>query len=100
MGLMSSIDGPKSGSINAAGLDLEVTTADHSHYAPPMHTQNHDSSTTPMLCVMLQDRFNWVAGGYDEKPKLSYGPCQFPTLGLIVQRAWWVTSAVVTLNHT
>jgi DNA topoisomerase-3 len=38
-----------------------------------------------------QNKFDWLAGGLaNDKPLLSYGPCQFPTLGLIVQRSWWV----------
>eukprot|EP00798_Chlamydomonas_sp_ICE-L_P013708 gene13708-19601_t len=44
--------------------------------------------------LLLQTRFNWVAFGVKEKPLISYGPCQFPTLGLIVQRAWEVQSHV------
>ena len=36
----------------------------------------------------VQTKFDWQANGVDERPLISYGPCQFPTLGLIVQRAW------------
>jgi DNA topoisomerase-3 len=44
---------------------------------------------TRLQTLLLQHRFDWAAGGLDgDRPLLSYGPCQFPALGLIVQRAW------------
>ena len=48
------------------------------------------SSFTRLQTLLLQDKFNWteyLAEGRD-RMLLSYGPCQFPTLGLIVQREW------------
>ena len=47
------------------------------------------SSFTRLQTLLLQDRFDWtpLLQGR-ERMLLSYGPCQFPTLGLIVQREW------------
>lgn len=50
------------------------------------------ASFTRLQSLLLQDKFDWDAGGAggaDGPARLiSYGPCQFPTLGLIVRRAW------------
>ncbi|DBB17906.1 hypothetical protein WJX82_005956 [Trebouxia sp. C0006] len=46
------------------------------------------ASFTRLQTLLLQSKFDWQANGVDERPLISYGPCQFPTLGLIVQRAW------------
>lgn len=48
------------------------------------------SSFTRLQTLLLQDKFNWgphLPAGRD-RMLLSYGPCQFPTLGLLVQREW------------
>jgi len=56
------------------------------------------ASFTRLQTLLLQEKFEWGGdengGGPDEgnaRPAgrlISYGPCQFPTLGLIVLRAW------------
>ncbi len=47
------------------------------------------ASFTRFQSLLLQNEFDWLAAGmHAERPLISYGPCQFPTLGLIVQRAW------------
>lgn len=48
------------------------------------------SSFTRLQTLLLQDKFDWknfLSSGRD-RMLLSYGPCQFPTLGLIVRREW------------
>ncbi|CAL8463456.1 g2990 [Coccomyxa elongata] len=53
------------------------------------------ASFTRFQTLLLQDKFNWEEHGIqNEKPVLSYGPCQFPTLGLIVQRQWEIRAHV------
>lgn len=50
----------------------------------------------------MQDKFDFSAAssqGDREKRLLSYGPCQFPTLGLIVQREWCVASSRMHSLH-
>ncbi|GMH33038.1 hypothetical protein BSKO_00872 [Bryopsis sp. KO-2023] len=46
------------------------------------------ASFTRFQTMLLQSRFDWGQGDNERGPLLSYGPCQFPTLGLIVQREW------------
>jgi DNA topoisomerase-3 len=54
------------------------------------------SSFTRLQTLLLQDAFNWQAHLQEgrERMLLSYGPCQFPTLGLIVQREWEIQAHV------
>ncbi|KAK9833803.1 hypothetical protein WJX74_006318 [Apatococcus lobatus] len=54
------------------------------------------ASFTRFQTMLLQDRFDWssLEIGDPEKPLISYGPCQFPTLGLVVQRAWEIEAHV------
>ncbi|KDD75366.1 DNA topoisomerase, partial [Helicosporidium sp. ATCC 50920] len=48
---------------------------------------------TRLQTLLLGDRFDW-GGGAGERRVLSYGPCQFPTLGLLVQREWDIKAHV------
>ena len=54
----------------------------------PLCFSSQMSSIKVPVLLPLQNKFNWAAHGIAGQPMLSYGPCQFPTLGLIVQRAW------------
>ncbi|GFH32170.1 DNA topoisomerase, partial [Haematococcus lacustris] len=43
------------------------------------------ASFTRFMTMLLRHKFDWRSGGVEgDKLMLSYGPCQFPTLGLIV----------------
>ncbi|KAI3430642.1 hypothetical protein D9Q98_005235 [Chlorella vulgaris] len=51
------------------------------------------ASFTRLQTLLLQNKFDWGEHtGEGGRLLLSYGPCQFPTLGLIVQR-WWEIQA-------
>jgi DNA topoisomerase-3 len=56
------------------------------------------SSFTRLQTLLMQDAFPWAAAGLlppgRESMLLSYGPCQFPTLGLLVQREWEIAAHV------
>ena len=45
---------------------------------------------TRFQTLLLQDRFDWGEFAQEgrKNPVISYGPCQFPTLGFIVRRFW------------
>jgi DNA topoisomerase III len=47
---------------------------------------------TRLQSLLLQSRFDWSqqpqGNGRNNSVIISYGPCQFPTLGLIVRREW------------
>jgi DNA topoisomerase-3 len=53
------------------------------------------SSFTRLQTLLLQ-RFDWsgVVQSNSDRVIVSYGPCQFPTLGLIVQREWAIQSHI------
>ncbi|KAH0902001.1 hypothetical protein HID58_041504 [Brassica napus] len=47
------------------------------------------ASFTRFQTMLLKDRFSIDSTGDKERSRvISYGPCQFPTLGLIVERYW------------
>lgn len=52
------------------------------------------ASFTRLQTLLLQNKFDWSNHAVDGRVLLSYGPCQFPTLGLIVQRAWEIQAHI------
>eukprot|EP00884_Botryococcus_braunii_P013362 jgi/Botrbrau1/22026/Bobra.0024s0040.1 len=55
------------------------------------------ASFTRLQTLLLQSKFDWQDArleGEGARKLISYGPCQFPTLGLIVQRAWDIRAHV------
>ena len=65
------------------------------------------SSFTRFSTMLLQNAVNLPSSRDDGKPPVvSYGPCQFPTLGFIVQRKWDIDAHVperfwkIILKHT
>lgn len=54
------------------------------------------SSFTRLQTLLLQNAFDWSEHLPKDRERMlfSYGPCQFPTLGLIVQREWEIQSHI------
>eukprot|EP00271_Cylindrocystis_brebissonii_P001574 TRINITY_DN11845_c0_g2_i1.p1 TRINITY_DN11845_c0_g2~~TRINITY_DN11845_c0_g2_i1.p1 ORF type:complete len:266 (-),score=43.49 TRINITY_DN11845_c0_g2_i1:454-1251(-) len=56
------------------------------------------ASFTRFQTLLLQERFDFPASDANpeanRKPTISYGPCQFPTLGFIVERYWQIQAHV------
>ncbi|QDZ19827.1 DNA topoisomerase [Chloropicon primus] len=54
------------------------------------------ASFTRFLTLSLQNKFDWSSnlGPTSGSPVISYGPCQFPTLGFIVKRQWEIYAHV------
>ncbi|XP_012081967.1 DNA topoisomerase 3-alpha isoform X2 [Jatropha curcas] len=50
------------------------------------------ASFTRFQTMLLRDKFDIDAAQDDRNLVLSYGPCQFPTLGFIVERYWEIQS--------
>ncbi|CAI5943898.1 unnamed protein product [Closterium sp. NIES-65] len=52
------------------------------------------ASFTRFQTMLLQNRFALPSPSADRKPVISYGPCQFPTLGFVVERYWDILAHV------
>jgi hypothetical protein len=73
----------------ATGLTPVPLSEDSSTLTESKQRHPNSACKTAHVHCCLQDKFDWAAGGVEaERLILSYGPCQFPTLGIIVQRAW------------